>query len=230
MRTQSGSTGHLLFKLVAMVVLLGVAANAYSSPGFLAWNFSGNAGNEPTVNATYVNSLLQTTAITRSDGLGPVAVLNTFSATNWTTSLSIDASLYFQFSIDPLPGNKYSITRIDFNFQTLDGSGGGPMKWALRSSVDSYAADLTNWNNGGLSSYSGTVELQYDPNFQNTTVARTFRLYGFNSSGTFYSGGLGGVGTGIVFTGTSAIPEPTSWVLLGTGALVFSLLRRRAQS
>ena len=58
--------------------------------------------------------------------------------TNYTGSL--DTSIYYEFTVTPNPGTTYDLTGITFRVQR---SGTGVRNYAVRSSADSYASNLT---------------------------------------------------------------------------------------
>jgi hypothetical protein len=67
---------------------------------------------------------------------------------------------------------------------TTGTSGSGPNNWALRSSVDGFAADISN---GTLSTSVVAIPVTFNASFANLSAAVTFRLYGYNA--TISSGG-----------------------------------------
>lgn len=202
-------------RFVAVALLaLGLASTAHAA--ILAWDFTGNNGTADPVNATTVASGLETTAITRS-GVTASAVANTFSATGWEPSFSgPNTSRYFEFVITPLSGYQFTLSSIDLNLQTPNSYDN--INWALRSSLDSYGANLDSWGNGGSAAYGHTVTL--DNTFENQSASVTFRLYGFYDS-TSSSGGLAGAGLSL---NGSVVPEPTTYALAAFGLLFLGSL------
>ena len=182
-------------------------------------------------------------------GLTPSSVTNSgttwsssggnYRATGWaldtntpsagSMSGSIDTNKYISFTLAADAGYSFDITSITFG---IGRSGTGPRQWQWRSSVDNYAAALTNYttlaaglsNTSGVltnpdsnSSWTGNVLTLSDASFKALTTV-TFRLYGYNSEAT---GGTGGLQTSLTFA-----PAPGAIALLGVAGLVGSRRRR----
>ncbi len=110
---------------------------------------------------------------------------------------TIDLTNYFEFTVTPVAGTTYNLTGITFRHQR---SGTGPRTYAVRSSRDGYAANLSasiNPANTELSVQSGniffrvldattsgqngsTITLGGAP-FTGLTTAVTFRIYSWNA-------------------------------------------------
>jgi hypothetical protein len=117
---------------------------------------------------------------------------------------SLDANIYFQVTITPLPGTTYNLTGITFRQQR---SGTGVRTYSVRSSVDAFAANLPasiNPANAELSVESGNIFFRVldatttgqngstitlsGPSYTGLTTPVTFRFYGWNAEaagGTF---------------------------------------------
>jgi MYXO-CTERM domain-containing protein len=166
---------------------------------------------------------------------------NNYRATNWaigatsgsdTFTGSIDLTKYISFTLAADAGYSFDITSITFG---IGRSATGPRQWQWRSSVDNYAAALTNYttlavgltNTSGVLTnpdqsspgYSGTgnVLTLNDASFKALTAV-TFRLYGYNSESTTGTGGLQGPLT--------FVPAPGAIALLGVAGLVGGRRRR----
>lgn len=98
----------------------------------------------------------------------------------WPTG-SINTNMYVEFTLTPNAGYTLNLTNVDLNIRrstTGSPSGAGPRQWALRSSIDGFAADLG----------SGAIALNTTPiitvslglAFQNLMTPVTFRLYGYD--------------------------------------------------
>jgi len=161
-----------------------------------------------------------------------------YRATNWATGAttgsdtftgSVDLTEYIGFTLAAEAGYSFDITSISFG---LGRSGTGVRQWQWRSSVDNYAAALTNYttlaagltNTSGVltnpdsnSSWTGNVLTLSDASFKALTTV-TFRLYGYNSEANLGTGGLQGPLT--------FVPAPGAIALLGVAGLVGSRRRR----
>lgn len=114
--------------------------------------------------------------------------------TNYTGSL--DTSIYYEFTITPNVGTTYDLTGITFRVQR---SGTGVRNYAVRSSADSYASNLTAsinpantalevvagniffYNTDASSGQNGSTITLSGPSFTNLTTPVTFRFYGYNA-------------------------------------------------
>lgn len=140
---------------------------------------------------------------------GGAANNNTYSA--HTGALS--ATQYYEVTLTPAIGQMASLTGVMFRVQR---SGTGIRTYAVRSSADSYAANLTASvvANSNLSTQAGNVfYYNYDSlnsgqsgsmitltgaNYTNFTTPLTFRFYGWNAEG---SGGTFSIDT-VMFMGS----------------------------
>ena len=160
-----------------------------------------------------------------------------FRATNWgigattgsdTFTGSIDLTKYIGFSLVASTGYSFDITSISFG---LGRSGTGVRQWQWRSSVDNYAAALTDYTNlsTGLTNSSGvltntdtnaswTGKLNLSGTSFKALTTVTFRLYGYNSEST---SGTGGLQTSLTFA-----PAPGCVALVGLAGMVASRRRR----
>lgn len=130
---------------------------------------------------------------------------------------------YFQFSLGPDAGFEMDLQGLSFN--AARGGASTPRGWVLRSSLDGFGSDIATAEvataNPTLSSFG--VDLS-GPQYQDLQSALTFRLYGFAPStgvGMFYDNLMV---AGVV----SAVPEPSTWLLMALGLAGFWLQRRRA--
>lgn len=172
-----------------------------------------------------------------SQPLGAVNGVDDF--TQFTGSLTPTA--YFEVSITPLSLIELQIDTISF---TVQRSGTGIRNYAVRSSVDGYAANLpasVNPANANLAVGAGN-EFQWvldsvttaqngslitlGTPFANLTAPVTFRFYGWNAEG---SGGTFSLDN-VTFSGStrSSVPEPTTAVLIGLGVAALAWRRKLA--
>lgn len=132
-----------------------------------------------------------------------------------------NGSAYFEFTITPTLG-PLEITDLGFGSRS---TGTGPQAWTLRSDADAYATDLVT--PGSLANNSTwayrTVSLSSALTVPQSTT-RTFRLYGYNGSG---SPGAGQANWRI--DDLQVVPEPPAFVLMaaGLGTLTYLTRRRR---
>ena len=162
---------------------------------------------------------------------------NNYRAFNWATGAttgsdtftgSVDLTKYIGFTLAADAGYSFDITSISFG---LGRSATGVRQWQWRSSVDNYAAALTDYSNlqAGLTNTSGvltntdtngswTAKLNLSGSSFQALTTVTFRLYGYNSEAT---GGTGGLQTSLTF-----VPAPGAIALLGVAGLVGARRRR----
>lgn len=93
------------------------------------------------------------------------------SSTSWTNTLPA----YWQFAVTLQPGYSLDLQSINCRYQR---SGTGPTAWSLRSSTDSFAADLTNGTLSGTTFQTLAASLASSSN--SGTI--TYRLYGSNAT------------------------------------------------
>jgi hypothetical protein len=205
------------FSLLVCLIPLLVLTHSASAVPLTAWNFAANNGNEPSVNSTFVAPGFQTTAITRGGFQSPQISPGSFSNASWPFNPVPDG--FFQFSISPLAGTTYTITDILFEFVNQVQ---GPVTWLLRSDADGYVSNLETW----FASPTHTSILPATTDFQNLTTARSFRLYGLNSSG-------GGAGlTRLDINGSpraSTVPETLPFGAFGLTVTMLLFVRSRVK-
>jgi hypothetical protein len=119
----------------------------------------------------------------------------------------------------------FDVTEFVFRW---DRSGTGPSGVALRSSVDSFAADLGSTT--GIVGGAFALNTMTISGLTGLTTATTFRLYGFGATAAAGTGGFD-TSTNAVNVQLNgevyAIPEPSRALLLGIGGLGLIFRRRR---
>jgi sortase (surface protein transpeptidase) len=116
--------------------------------------------------------------IGRGPGINGNTASNRYNARDWSTS-GMDLTDYFYFRITP--GSGYAVNFVSFVY-TGQKSGTGPVNFAIRSSVDNYAADITTTTSTGT-----TVTLS-GASYQNISSVIEFRIYawgGSSAAGTY---------------------------------------------
>lgn len=224
------------FALLLVCVMLYFAST--SSAQITTYSFTGAAGNQASTAASGVASGLQSGAtVTRGIGITAQTQPNSMNSSGWTTSSSPNTNDYYTFTITPSAGFQVSFTNLQINVQRSSGSGsndGGPTAGVVRSSLDSYGANIGSSFTIGTSASEVTIDLS-GAAFQNLTSAITFRIYGYNaenSDGTFRLQYSNASAPGIQVNGTVAvIPEAQSYVFasLGLSMVGFGYFRSRRQ-
>ena len=150
---------------------------------------------------------------------------------------SLNPAAYLEVSLTPMFSFSLQLDSIAFAIQR---SGTGIRSYAVRSSVDGYAANLPgsiNPANANLGTGPGN-EFRWLPDAVTTaqngslvtlgaphvdlTSPVTFRFYGWNAEGTAGTFSIDNV----AFTGSSrSVPEPAAAVLLALGLAAFSAWR-----
>ncbi|MBU3927232.1 MAG: hypothetical protein KKB74_05455, partial [Bacteroidetes bacterium] len=166
----------------------------------LTFEFSALAGNEVSAASNTNDANLSSSTITRGSGVTSGLNGGRFNSLNWTTSSSIDANDYVEFTITPNPGYQFSVSSIYMQHQR---SGTGPVSFALRSSIDGYATDL-----GGVHTIGDVTATQnYTFTFTQTdqSVSVTYRIYAYSAeAGTGTWGPGDGAGNDIIVNGTTS--------------------------
>lgn len=172
--------------LAAAVIALSGAAQAQS----VYWDF---ATATPT---SGVPSGVTVGAVSQGNNNGTTTMLGTTSASSGYTGASgtsnagaaartgvlnvaSSGSAYFEFTVTPNTGFSFTISGISFGSRSTST---GPVFYSLRSSADSYGADLTT---GTLGTNNSTWTLRSSTGLSiNRSAATTYRIYGYGGTGT----------------------------------------------
>lgn len=103
-----------------------------------------------------------------------------FGEGGWPTATTIDTNTYLEFTLTPNMGYTLNLSSIDFNIRrstTGSPSGAGPRMWALRSSLDGFATDITART---LTTTPTTTSISLGGAYVNLPGAITFRVYGYD--------------------------------------------------
>lgn len=106
-------------------------------------------------------------------GVSGASANNRFSTNTWPQG-GFDNTKYIQWTLTPGSGDAINFGSLTYTSQA---SGTGPTNFAIRSSVDNYAADLAN------PGATGTTLSLTGAQFQGVASAITFRLYGWGATG-----------------------------------------------
>lgn len=161
-----------------------------SNSGNVSWNFAGVSPSATQPNVT-VGALAQgnnngtTTLIddtSASSGYAGASGTNNAGAAARTGALNTNAggSAYFSFTVTPASGYNFTLAGISFGVRS---TGTGPQAYALRSSADNYATNIVS---GTIATGSWLLKSHSSLAFtgQGNGTPITFRLYGFNGSGS----------------------------------------------
>jgi DNA/RNA endonuclease G (NUC1) len=180
------STTTLLLSGAVTEPVSGDASNIY-------WNFTTASP------ASGVPASLSVSDLAQGNNNGTTTLLTTTSASSGYTGASggnnagaaartgslvagANGSAYFQFTISSNSFGSFTFTGFSFGSRSTST---GPLAYVLRSSVDNYASDilsgtLANNSTWALQSHSGLA--------LSNSLPVTFRIYGYNGSGTASTG------------------------------------------
>jgi len=165
----------------------------------LTFDFNGLAGSEASAASNSNDANLSSATITRGAGLTASNNGNRFNATSWavtTISNAVSGNDYMEFTITPNSGFEFNVTTMVFNVQR---SGTGLRGIALRSSLDSYAANIDT--EMAIADNTSTQVITFTVSQTGNTSAVTYRIYGW-AEATGGSGGFEGTGNDIIVNGT----------------------------
>ena len=209
-------------KTVLCVVFALIAAYSRGEL-LLGWDFSGYAGNETAGTNSYAAANISTPSlITRGVGINASANGDSFCGTGWNAASlenAISSNDYFEFSIAASAGYALTITNWNALFYRTATSASN---WVLRSSADSFAANLDAYT------INNTTQNELDGVLNLTGSSLTFRLYGWGATDSGGAARFVGASNELELYGTvSAIPEPTTIAFMGVGLGAAFLARRR---
>ena len=193
-------------------------ARAQQTRTVVSYTFAGISG-MPTATASGVTGsefVRDASAITFYDNTAgnPAPDAN---SNGWTTGAALNPALYYTFTVTPAAGgtswNGIMLDLANFDAASIND---GPTRFAVRSSLDGFAANLL----------AGTVSVGFttDTAALNVTssVPVEYRIYGYGAGTT---GGLLQIDNVAL---TFAVPEPSAVATLGCAALLggFLFVRR----
>lgn len=216
-------TGDYCVKKICAVIAAVVAIAGHSDAAVLAkYDFTGSV-------RTSADTDLDSAATILSDGAGWTSTIDTAAAkgnpapslsvtstlTGSTQALAISGNDYYEFTITPNTGFELNLTSLTFDYSRF--GGGLNATFFLRSSADSFSADLGAVSTSSATYATATISLS-SPAFQNVTSALTFRLYIFDDMGNADKGDLV---DNVILNGSvvlDPVPEPSTWVSFMAGA------------
>lgn len=135
----------------------------------------------PYTNGQLVDANIIVSGIGRGAGINGNTANDRYNARDWFSG-SLDTNDYFEFSLTPNTGYKIDFLSLVYKAQV---STQGPVNFALRSSVDGFATDITLpvITNSGSEVTPLTIDLSA-AEFQNCTGTITFRFYAWGATAT----------------------------------------------
>ncbi len=213
-------------KLLVRFITIAASLVAISARAQIAtFSFSGSVGTETTIAPNSQPSNAVVSSMSRGTGLTATSTgADTFVGVSWTTSASIDANDYFQFSITPSGGYSMNLTSLSLSERR---SGTGIRTWEIRSSVDNYASALGTFSVPDDTNTRTGQSVTLSSGFSSLTTATTFRIYGYSAEA---AGGTWRIDDVVLNGSISAIPEPSTYAaIFGALALVGTVWHRRRQ-
>jgi hypothetical protein len=233
-----------LLILAALALMLGGEARASFIVG---WDFdpqiggSNNFGISPLA-ATTVTGAVSTGGWIRNHSIlsGNTGASNAWGSNNFNTttpsfSSAVANNNFFTVTLTPNSGNQFSFSQISAYNIRRSNSGPTTGRWQYRIGTGAYTdigSDIT-W--GSVATSAGNsqsaISLTSISTLQNVSSSVTFRIVTWgatSATGTWYLNDPSGTpGSDISFSGNvSAVPEPTTGLLLGIGTLACAAFRR----
>jgi len=146
----------------------------------VSFAFTGAAGDETTFNADAPTpaSLASRPAMTRGAGISGEVAANAFSSTGFSQAATIDLTDFYTFTVTPAGGAMLAITALEFDERR---SNSGPLAWAVRSSLDGFAADLRVVVMPDDDLVRADQRISLGAAFAAVTTPVTFRIYGYDA-------------------------------------------------
>ena len=173
-----------LLNKIIILLLPGMLSSCLMNAQIASWSFNNVLTGTGSANSVAGNASLGSTIAAGGAFNGGTVY---YGEGAWPVG-GIDLNAYLEFSITPTAGHSITVSSLVMQIRrsTTGSSGAGPNTWSLRSSLDGYAANISN----GVLTTSSTpaTVVTLGVAFINLPAKVTFRLYGYNA--TVSSGGL----------------------------------------
>jgi hypothetical protein len=167
---------HILSPKTILIALL-IMGNAGLAQSIWTNSITGTNPNStnPYTTGQIVDANITVSGIGRGSGITGNAGNDRYNATAWTTS-GLDTTDYYTFTLTPAANYKINLSSFEF---TLQRSSTGPVNYALRSSIDNFASNVST----GLFPMAAALQtvVLSGAAFQNITSDITFRIYGYTA-------------------------------------------------
>ena len=120
-------------------------------------------------------------AMTGTYPTNPVCLALTAGVLSDTVAAAVANACYVDWTITPDSGKKFSLTNLTFDIAR--GGAAAPRGYAIRSSLDAYAANIATADVPTVRSTFTSVDIDLTgPSYQNLTSALTMRMYLYTPS------------------------------------------------
>ncbi|HVY75867.1 MAG TPA: T9SS type A sorting domain-containing protein [Puia sp.] len=162
-----------LYCLIVSVACLPFPAQAQTVAN---WNFNNTLAGTGSANSTALNASLGSAIGSGAYNGGTVY----YGEGGWPSGAA-DPNAFLEFTVNPTSAHSLTVASMVLSIRrsTTGSTGSGPNNWSLRSSVDGFAADISN---GPLTTSIVSIPVSFGAAYANLSVGVTFRLYGYNAA------------------------------------------------